>query len=54
MSEGVERDGGDDRHLHRGDEAEAFEQEVREGDESVGGRLPQLHRGLQHFVQASA
>jgi hypothetical protein len=42
--ERVEGDGGDDRHLHRRDEAEAFEQEIGEGDEGVGGGLPELHR----------
>ncbi len=36
----VEADGGDDRHLHGGDEPELFEQEIRERDEGVGRRLP--------------
>ena len=34
--ERVHRDGGEQRHLHRGDEAEAVEQEIGKGDERVG------------------
>jgi hypothetical protein len=42
--ERVASDRRDDGHLHGGDQPEAFEQEIGEGDEGVGGRLPQLHR----------